>query len=75
MNSAVPYLPDCPWKKKWEGVVNFKVNLWNQSLMNDKWSFGKFCIMVTHSQAFGRVEKSMTYLEIDKNWLIDWPQT
>lgn len=39
--------------------------------MNDKWSFGKFCIMVT----FGRVEKSMTYLEIDKNWLIDWPQT
>ena len=43
--------------------------------MNDKWSFGKFCIMVTHSQAFGRVEKSMTYLEIDKNWLIDWPQT
>lgn len=36
MNSDVPYLPDCPWKKKWEGVVNFKVNLWNQSLMNDK---------------------------------------
>lgn len=34
MNSAVPYLPNCPWKKKWEGVVNFKVNLWNQALVS-----------------------------------------